>query len=166
MGSTKAEHGFGYAEPAKEAKLKQVRLKSNVIVPDGPTKSRLITLGTIVDVNELPQKFRSAEFVEDVDAWRKNKVMLLRDLTYNQKLHDPADPGMSISCPVEIKAGQLVKLAEIPRSAREVLRDQVDYTSEFTREQQQRLLDKAEVIVDTNQEMSIDELEAYGRARY
>jgi hypothetical protein len=47
------------------------------------------------------------------------------------------------------------------------MREGIDYTREFTEEQQERLLAKTELMVDMNDEGLTDEqLEDYGRRRY
>ena len=142
--------------------MSQVRLKCNIIHND-----RLYKLGSVIDPTELPAHMRKPEYLEDVEAWRKGKVMLLRDLIYNQRTYDPENPDLTVSYPSELKAGSLIRLNDLPRSQREVMKPGIDYTSEFSREESDELLGRQELLVDTNQEsFSMEELEELSRNRH
>jgi hypothetical protein len=140
----------------------QVKLRVNVI-----TGGKLIPLGSIVELDEMPDNVRkNKQYWEDVEAWRRGKVMLLRDVMCNQKLHDPNNPDIPTTYSVELRAGSLIKLSDLSLRERENLKEGVDFTREFTREQSEELLGRQEVLVDTNQEMSMEELQLMGRSRF
>ena len=140
----------------------QARLTANMIV-----EGQFLKLGSVVDLEQVPSHLRK-KYTESLDQWKAGKVMLLKGMTYSQRIDDPNEPGVVVTMPRELVAGTLVRLSELPRSQREALREGEDYVKDFTEEQQEELLRRSqdEVLIDTNVEsMTAEELADYGRNR-
>jgi hypothetical protein len=61
--------------------LKEVRLLCNMIVPTEDGKSKLIPRGEVVPFEDVPERWRTSEYIEAPDAFREGKVMMLDDFT-------------------------------------------------------------------------------------
>jgi hypothetical protein len=130
-------------------------------------EGQFLKLGSVVDLEQVPSHHRK-KYTESLDQWKAGKVMLLKGMTYSQRIDDPNEPGVVVTMPRELVAGTLVRLSELPRSQREALREGEDYVKDFTEEQQEELLRRSqdEVLIDTNVEsMTAEELADYGRNR-
>jgi hypothetical protein len=112
--------------------MAKCRLKCNVLI-DG----KLLKRGEIVDDAELTPLFRGEQYVDHQDlAGREGKVMLLHGLQFTV---DQVVQGQLSSFPCQLTMGELIDLETIPERQRQDLREGVDYVTEWTEEQRQKL---------------------------
>jgi len=60
----------------------RVRLLHNMITAGPEGKSVLIPRGEIVDLETVPERWRTAEYIEGPEEFRRDKVQLLHDMTF------------------------------------------------------------------------------------
>jgi hypothetical protein len=111
--------------PVTEA---EVRLLCNLIVPAADGKSRLIPRGEVISLEDVPERWRTSEFIEALDQYRKNKIMMLHDFSCTVPNFD----GQSTVWREKLfSAYSLVDPVSIPNRVMEALVEGQDYASSW-----------------------------------
>ena len=115
--------------------LKEVRLLHNLIVPTDEGKSRLVPRGEVVPLETVPERWRTSQFIEAVDQYRKNKIMMLHDFSCAVPNFD----GQSTVWREKLfSAYALYDPASIPNRVMESLVEGQDYLSEWDEDRRKK----------------------------
>lgn len=113
--------------------MANVRLRTNLIL-DGKFHVR----GSVLDEALIPKHLRDSDHVDyDLES-REGKVLLLRDLSF-QNLPRPMSDGVLTTFPCHLTAGELLDLAQVPESKRLELVEGLDYRAQWTFEEAEAL---------------------------
>ena len=108
--------------------LKEVRLTCNLIVPTDDGKSKLIRRGETIPLKDVPERWRTTEFIEALDEYKRDKVMMLHDFTC---CVPNFDGERTVWREKLFSAYSLVDPATIPNRIVEGLVEGEDYLSEW-----------------------------------
>jgi hypothetical protein len=108
--------------------LQQVRLIHNMIVEGENGKCMLVPRGEVVPLETVPERWRTSEFIEALDEYKRGKVMLQHDLIC---CVPNFDGERTVWREKLFSAYSLVDLATIPNRIVEGLVEGEDYLSEW-----------------------------------
>jgi len=117
--------------PGKPVTDAKVRLLCNMIVPTEDGKSRLIPRGEVIPLEDVPERWRTSEYIEAPDQYRENKVMMLHDATFCVPSFDEQSTVWREKL---FPAFSLVDPASIPDRIMEGLVEGEDYLSQWDEE--------------------------------
>jgi hypothetical protein len=103
-----------------------VRLKTNLILAGG----RFLARESVVDIELVPPHLRDPAHI-DRDLENRGLALLLRDLSYQSEPKLDSS-GVLTRYPVQVMAGELIDLTQIPASRRQAMVEGEDFKTNWS----------------------------------